>query len=210
MTDESSVRSTSVILRGLFSLIPIFSIPLMLVLFRDRSVWPAVVIYHALCWIVPLVSGLSLKAAGFVSGEFQRWFRRTLFLCLILMVTGEIVHTLIVTGHLQPFWSHVIRLMQPWPLYVVYSLLVNPLSEEFYWRGFLLKRMSIYRNAWLFWLVHAVIAMVFDRPLRAIWFTLPVFVFGLVAAWMRRTYGTLWPSILIHLAADAAILRGAV
>lgn len=209
MTDEAGIRTT-VLLRGLFSLVPIFSIPLLLVLFRDRSVWPAAIVYHALCWIVPLASGMSLKDAGFVAGEFQRWFRRTLFLCLILMVAGEVVHALIVTGRLQPFWSHVLSLMQPWFLYCVYSLLVNPLSEEFYWRGFLLKRMSIYRNAWLFWLVHAAVAMVLDRPARAIWFTLPVFAFGLVAAWLRRTYSTLWPCVLIHLAADAAILRGAV
>jgi membrane protease YdiL (CAAX protease family) len=199
----------NVILWGLFSLLPVFAVPVMLVLFRDSSVWPAVIVYHALCWIVPLVSRLSLKAAGFGPGEPQQWIRRTLFLALILLTAGETVHFLIATQRLRPFWEHVLPLMQPWRLYVVYSLLLNPASEEFYWRGFLLKRMSPLRNAWLFWLMHAAVAMVFDEPLRAIWFTLPAFAFGLVCALMRRQYGTLWPCILIHLAADIAILRGA-
>lgn len=210
MTADQPKSPTSLRLRGIFSLLPILSVPFLLVLFRRSSVWPAVIVYHSLCWIVPLASGLSLESAGFVSGEPQRWLRRAILLSLFLLATGEFVHYLIVTGKMQPFWEHVLLLMQPWKWYVVYSLLVNPLSEEFYWRGFLLKRMSVMRNAWLFWLMHAAISTAFVPPLRAICFTLPVFVFGWITAWMRREYGTLWPPILLHLAADAAILRGAM
>lgn len=196
-------------LRGMFSLLPVFSVPLMLVLYRQSSVWPAVLTYHALCWIVILASPGSLRSAGFTVGRPQQWLRRTLLLSMALVAAGELVRYLALIQVITPWWSPVLRLMQPWQWYVVYSLLVNPLTEEVYWRGFLLNRMGIARNTWLFWLFHAAVAMVFTEAFRAVWFTLPVLAFGFVSAWMRREYGTLWPCILLHFAADAAILRGA-
>lgn len=196
-------------MRGLFSLLPVFSVPFLLVLYRDSSVWPAVLAYHALCWIVILTSRGSLQNAGFSAGHSQGWLRRALLLSLALVAAGELVRYLVLIQVVRPWWEHVLRLMQPWKWYVIYSLAVNPITEEVYWRGFLLNRMGIARNAWLFWLFHAATVMVFTEPFRAIWFTLPVLAFGFVCAWMRREYGTLWPCILVHLAADAAILRGA-
>ena len=196
-------------IRGLLGLLPVFVAPFLLFLFRNSSVWPSVLAYHALCWIVILFTRGSLSAAGFNGGRLQQWFLRTLLLSMALVAAGELVRYLIVIQVIRPWWQPVLRLMQPWNWYVVYSLLVNPITEEVYWRGFLLNRMGIARNAWLFWLFHAALSMVFTESFRAIWFSLPVLGFGLVSAWMRREYGTIWPCVLIHLAADVAILRGA-
>lgn len=197
------------VIQGLFTLLPVFCAPILLVLYRHTSVWPAVLTYHALCWIVILSRRGSLSAAGFTGAQPRQWFQRTLLLSMALVAAGELVRYLILIQVMRPWWQPVLRLMQPWHWYVVYSLLVNPVTEEVYWRGFLLNRMGIARNAWLFWLFHLAVSMVFTEPLRAVWFTVPVLGFGFVTAWMRREYGTIWPCVLIHLAADVAILRGA-
>ena len=61
----------------------------------------------------------------------------------------------------------------------------------------------------LFWLMHATAAAVFVGLVAAVWVTLPALVAGLAWGWMRQTFGTLWPGLLTHLAADVAILRTA-
>jgi hypothetical protein len=89
---------------------------------------------------------------------------------------------------------------------VIYSLLVNPFSEEYFWRGFLLPKTGIIQGAMLFWLLHVMTVIIFVEPLKAILLTLPVLAAGLLWGWMRRRFGTLWPCFITHLAANMAIL----
>jgi membrane protease YdiL (CAAX protease family) len=57
--------------------------------------------------------------------------------------------------------------------------------------------------------MHAAAASVFVSPWAAIGLTAPTLFAGLTWGWMRQRFGSLWPAIITHVAADVAILRTA-
>jgi membrane protease YdiL (CAAX protease family) len=188
------------------ALLPAVIVPVLLVLVRE-SLWPVVLVYHALCIVAPVAAGCSREDAGFTLSQMRRWLPLTMVLSVLLLGAGEAVRHLISVKTLLPEgWDQFLRRAHPWWAFVTYSLLVNAFAEEYFWRGFLLPKTGIVWGSVLFWFMHAAAGSVFVGPLEAIGLTLPALVAGLTWGWMRRRFGTLWPSVITHLAADAAIL----
>lgn len=188
----------------ILGLFPALLVPTLLVVFKS-SLWPAVLAYHALCVGIPLAARCSFRRAGLVLSP------RSIALSVMLSVLGLAAvgagSQLIDFKAILPPGSEVALLrLQPWWGFVVYSLLVNPFSEEYFWRGFLLPHTGVAVGALLFWLMHVTAGAVFIAPLDAVWLTLPALGAGWAWGLMRERLGTLWPSVITHVAADMAVL----
>jgi membrane protease YdiL (CAAX protease family) len=171
------------------------------------TVWPAFLAYHALCIIAPLANRVSLKDAGFVRGDARSWLPLALGLAVVLVGTSELLrHTLDPRPLLPPGWQQLLARTSPRWLYIAYTLTVNATCEELYWRGFLLPRTGILWGGVAFWSMHVAAGLVLVGPLATLRATLPVLLAGLVWGWMRKRFGSLWPGILTHFAANAAVL----
>ena len=94
-----------------------------------------------------------------------------------------------------------------WPTFLAYFILVNPLIEEYYWRGYLASvAKGIVLNDLLFSGYHLI---VLAGHMETIW--LFAVFFGLtIGAWfwrqMNRLNGGLLASTISHLTADMAVI----
>ncbi len=171
------------------------------------TVWPAFLAYHALCIIAPMVNRVSLKDAGLVRGDAKSWLPLVLVLAVVLVGASELLrHRLDPRTLLPPGWQHLLARTNPRWLYIAYTLTVNATCEELYWRGFLLPRTGILWGSVAFWSMHVAAGLVLVSPQATLRVTLPVLLAGVAWGWMRQRYGTLWPGILTHFAANAAVL----
>lgn len=94
-----------------------------------------------------------------------------------------------------------------WPLFITYFVLVNPLIEEYFWRGYLgSPTKSLYPSDFLYAGFHALILMN-KMQTAAVPYSLIVLV---LAGWfwrqLARVDGGLLASVLGHMAADFTIL----
>ncbi len=94
-----------------------------------------------------------------------------------------------------------------WPLFIVYSALVNPWLEESYWRGWLgsAARHPIFRDA-----AFAGFHLVILAPFFPLVWLAAAFVVLAFAGWMwrqvNRAETSMLASTLFHMAADVSIL----
>lgn len=178
-----------------------------LLLLGGESLWPAVLAYHALCLGVPLAARHSFQKAGLVLLDARGWLPSTIALSALLVAAGGVASRLLeVEMFLPEGLELLLSRVEPWWTFVIYSLCVNPLLEEFFWRGFLLPKTGVALGGGLCWLMHAAAASVFLALPEAVIFTLPTFAAALAWGWMRQRRQTLWPCVITHAAADAAIL----
>ncbi|NEN84752.1 CPBP family intramembrane glutamic endopeptidase [Paenibacillus elgii] len=98
---------------------------------------------------------------------------------------------------------------------VLVLLVLNPLLEETYWRGYVLRKltdgrvspaMAVFLTSLFYSLYHVLsIVPIFERPWN-IALVLPVFAAGLFWGWMRLRHASLTGSVLSHSFADAGIM----
>lgn len=178
-----------------------------LLLLVEDSLWPAVLTYHALCLGIPLAGRCSFREAGLVLSDWRRWLLPTTALSVLLLAAGAAAPRMIdVETFLPHGWEPLLPLTEPWSMFVAYSLCINPFLEEYFWRGFLLPKTGVLGGAALFWIMHMSAASVLLAAFDAVWITLPAFVAAVVWGFMRQRFQTLWPCVITHAAADAAIL----
>ncbi|XOK62018.1 CPBP family intramembrane glutamic endopeptidase [Paenibacillus elgii] len=98
---------------------------------------------------------------------------------------------------------------------VLVLLVLNPLLEETYWRGYVLRKltdgrirpaMAVFLTSLFYSLYHVLsIVPIFEHPWN-IGLVLPVFAAGLFWGWMRLRHASLTGSVLSHSFADAGIM----
>ena len=187
-------------------LLPAILVPALLFAI-PTSIWPAVIAYHAYC--------LS-SSFGWPDERNLRPFhgaspggRAVLLICGVLLAAAEVAaRSGLVTIHMLPDgWREIAERAQPWSVFAIYSIAVNGYVEERFWRGALLARTGVRRGAAAFGLLHgAAIGVLAGLP-AALAAGAITAVAGLFWGWLRRRTGTLWPCVVTHVAADAAILR---
>jgi len=188
------------------AIVPAAVVPALLIL-AGESLWPAVLSYHALCIPIPLASRCSLKEAGFVLADVRGWLPVTIALTALLVAAAVAMSQTMRLESLMPHgFEQLLVRVNPWWMFVLYSLCVNALVEEFFWRGFLLRGTGIVAGAVFFWLMHVAAVSVFVSPSDAVWFTLPAVAAAVVWGSLRQRFHTLWPAVITHVTADAAIL----
>lgn len=166
-----------------------------------------VLAYHALCLATPLAFHCSFRQAGLVWSGVRRWLPAAIALSVLLIAAGVLgTQLLTTTASLPPGWEELLARIEPWCAFAMYSVCVNPLLEEYFWRGFLLPKTRIVPGAALFWLMHISSASVFLAMLDAVCLTLPALGAGLLWGWMRQRLQNLWSCVITHMAADSAVL----
>jgi membrane protease YdiL (CAAX protease family) len=98
-------------------------------------------------------------------------------------------------------------------LFCLYLVMVNSLLEELMWRGFVLQRLlpvmskpaAILLSSFFFSLYHLIIASVLFNLLWGVCITLLVFAAGVLWAWMKSIFPSIYPTWFSHLLADAGI-----
>jgi len=169
-----------------------------------ERLWVTVALYHAICVAVPALHGLSREELK----DARRWALASVAIAVALAAgiwaVGRAFHA---RGWISPPEARSLLLaVEPWTVFVVYSLAVNPFMEEWYWRAFLLPRSGIAMGGALFGLMHFAGFVVVLSPLDAALLSAPAFASGFAWGWMRRASGSLWPCVVTHLGADAGIL----
>jgi len=194
---------------ALLGLLPAVVVPVVLVFAGSATLWPAVIAYHALCIGVPLAARQTPSTLGLVGRPAFRSMAESLALCAVLLAAGFAISRTAITAVVPLAWTGLLRRLHPWWAFVAYSMCVNPLLEEVFWRGFLLPYTGPLGGAALFYLMHATALAVLIGPWHATWIALPTFLAGLFWGWTRERTGSVWPCVITHLGADTAILIAA-
>lgn len=169
-----------------------------------ERLWMIVLAYHFLCFAAACI--------GRADAGIRRHPGRRRIIVAIAMAAALAVGIFAVgrlayaQGLLPAGVLTMIRSVEPWPLLAVYSLLVNPIAEEVYWRELVLFRMGIPAASVFFGLMHYAALVVFVDPLTAAVLALPTVAVGWWWGAMRRRSGSLWPCVIAHFGADVGIL----
>ena len=96
---------------------------------------------------------------------------------------------------------------QTWPVFLAYFILINPLIEEYYWRGYLAAgAKGVALNDLLFSGYHLI---VLAGQMETIWLIAVFFVLT-IGAWfwrqMNRLNGGLLASVISHITADVTVM----
>lgn len=195
-----------------------------------RSVPLTFVLFYGWLLLVPLGSFVLRRRTGASAApriQTDRKRRRQKTDILIGIGSGAAFFGAIVAAAIPfpPLFLNIPRLkglLQEWnvsgehTIWLVLVLLVlNPLLEEIYWRGYVLRKltdrkvrpaMAVLLTSLFYSLYHVLsIVPIFERPWN-IGLVLPVFAAGLFWGWMRLRHASLTGSILSHSFADAGIL----
>ncbi|MEK7778088.1 MAG: CPBP family intramembrane glutamic endopeptidase [Chloroflexota bacterium] len=89
----------------------------------------------------------------------------------------------------------------------VLIVVVAPVAEESFFRGFLLPVLA---DRWGFWVGASFVSVLFAMAHLAPGVLLPAFVSGLLLAWLYRRTGSLWNCCLAHAAQNALAFAVAI
>ncbi len=94
-----------------------------------------------------------------------------------------------------------------WPVFLVYFVVVNPLIEEYYWRGYLgsKRKRPIFNDLWF----SGYHLLVMAGNIGVVWLSV-VFLVLAIAAWFWRQIDRLGegllPSVVSHIAGDITVI----
>lgn len=191
-------------LRNLSPLIPYIAVAIGM--YALRSAWLAIGLYHAGALAVVLSNRSKSRSPIFSKGP------AALYLTIAIFAAGGFIFYLlwpyIASGSVISDKLHDYGINKTiWLYFAVYFCVVNSITEEFFWRGYLGDdRKGPVLNDFLFAGYHALVLLAFASP---VW-TLPVIAACAFAGWLwrtlRRIRGGLAVPILTHLAADVSIV----
>jgi hypothetical protein len=162
----------------------------------------------ALVVISLVVYGWHTAAAWFFSVRVARsglaaWgFRRptraffwTIPAALAVVYAVSIAHDVIVDPRQQDIIGEFPHTPVGIALFVLLAVVIAPLAEEVFFRGFLFRAFA---SSWG-WLTGAVVSSaVFGVAHAQLDVFLPLFALGLMLAWVYKRTGSLWTSIALH------------
>ncbi|MFC2038448.1 type II CAAX prenyl endopeptidase Rce1 family protein [Chloroflexota bacterium] len=187
-------------------LIPYIAVSIGLLVFHNA--WLAMLAYHAGMAAVLLSSKTPLSIRRF----FHVKNYRIIFISALAGACGGILLYV-----LWPFLSvpddinsYIVGIGlndETWPLFLAYFILVNPLIEEYYWRGYLAsgtRRLTV--NDLLFSGYHLI---VLGGQMETIWLA-AVFIGLAAGGWLwrqlNRINGGLLASVVSHMAGDISVM----
>lgn len=186
--------------------IPYLTIGIGLLVFHNA--WLAILGYHA-----GMVAVISLSKTRIpLKHAFKRGRYWLLFIAALVGAGGGLLLNILwpllsVPGDIDSYIRSIGLNELTWPVFLAYFILVNPLIEEYYWRGYLAgSGRGIELNDLLFSGYHLI---VLAGQMTTIW--LIVAFFGLTfAAWlwrqMNKLNGSLLASVISHVTADITVI----
>lgn len=186
--------------------IPYLTIGIGLLVFHNA--WLAILGYHAGMVIV-----LSLSKTGLtIKRDFQGKRYWVLFITALAGAGGGILlyvlwPLLSVPDDINTYIRSIGLNERTWPVFLTYFILINPLLEEYYWRGYLAGRArGLSLNDLLYSGYHLI---VLAGQIDSIWL-IAVFFALTIGAWfwrqMNQIGGGLLPSTISHVTADLTVI----
>lgn len=84
------------------------------------------------------------------------------------------------------------------------AVLVTPIIEELYFRGFLFRGLMLHHRPWMAFIISAALFAALHPPVLVM---VEVFIVGLLLAYVMRETRSIWPGVVIH-ALNNAIVFG--
>ncbi|MFH1382205.1 MAG: CPBP family glutamic-type intramembrane protease [Chloroflexota bacterium] len=114
---------------------------------------------------------------------------------------------LLIPSDISAYTQSIGLVGRAWPLFLVYYVLVNPVLEEYYWRGYLgSQTRQVTFNDWLFGGYHVI---VLAGKMGIVWLIV-AFLLLSCGGWfwrqMNRLSQGLLPSVVSHVAADITVM----
>ena len=173
-----------------------------------HNAWIAIFSYHAGILLMVRFGGFGVP----VRRVFQGRGYRTHLIALALGASGGILlylmwPVLAVPNDIEAYLQSIGLNARTWPIFLAYFVCVNPLIEEYYWRGCLgSQRRRPVLNDLFFSGYHLV---VLAGSVGAVWLPL-IFLALAAAAWfwrqIDRLASGLLPSVVSHIAGDIAVI----
>jgi len=175
---------------------------------------PAILAYHVLCAVMIFRDQRRIRDWFRWETSTLRWTVGATVLVLGALACGPLIQNpspdkAVFHRVLFPF-GHV---RVAFPIFAVYTLLVHAPLEEIFWRAMVMdpgrpeRGMILAANALCFGLLHAVpLGLVLGG--RGILYALPACGAGALWAFVTFRSRSLWPALVSHWGADAAILAG--
>jgi len=187
-------------------LVPYITVGIGLLVFHNA--WLAILGYHALMVAILLLDRVKLSPKQSLRGN-TCWIP---FVTALAGVSGGLLlyvlwPLLSVPDDISLYIRSIGLNEQTWPVFLAYFIIINPLIEEYYWRGYLAsstRRMAM--NDLLFAGYHL---LVLAGQMETVWL-LVVFCTLVGGAWfwrqMNRINGGLLASVVSHMAADISVM----
>ncbi|MFC2069571.1 type II CAAX prenyl endopeptidase Rce1 family protein [Chloroflexota bacterium] len=200
------VMNALLVKKILFPIIPYITIGIGLLIFHNA--WLAILGYHAgmVAVLSLLKTGITLKRA------FQGDRYWVTFISALAGAGGGILLYILwpllsVPDDINLYIRSIGLNEGAWPVFLAYFILINPLIEEYYWRGYLAgDNKGITVNDLLFSGYHLI---VLAGQMEAIWL-ITVFFSLTIGAWfwrqMNRLNGGLLASTVSHITADITVI----
>lgn len=187
-------------------LIPYITVGAGLLIFH--SAWTAILSYHIGMAIILLLFGAEIPLKRLLQSNS---YKIPIFTSVIGASGGILLYALwpllSVPENVNSYIQNIGLTEKTWTLFLAYYILVNPLLEEYYWRGYLgsnSKRIEV--NDFLFSAYHVI---VLAGKMSLMWLV-AVFLILSVAAWFWRQIDGrsegLLASMMSHIAADITII----
>jgi hypothetical protein len=194
------------LIKLLYPVVPYVAVGLGLFVFHNA--WVAILTYHALIAVIALFSKRVVPFKQLVRSVNNKF----LLLSMIIGACGGITLYLLwpllsVPADISIYLRSIGLTVTVWPYFIVYYVLVNPILEEYYWRGYLgsdARRPIVYD--FLFAGYHLI---VLAGHIGIIWLVVVFFALSSAAWYWRqisRITGGLLTTTLSHMAADITII----
>ena len=186
--------------------IPYITIGIGLLVFHNA--WLAIMSYH-----VGMVAIFSLSEKGInIKGAFQCKRYWVPLITALAGVGGGILLYILwpllsVPDDINLYIRSIGLNEQTWPIFIIYFILINPLIEEYYWRGYLASSTkSISLNDLLFSGYHII---VLAGQIETMWLIVVFFALT-IGSWfwrqMNKLGGGLLASTVSHITADLTVI----
>lgn len=136
----------------------------------------------------------ALKELGFTKISSNSFAIQTILIFFGLVIAALVVSnllSLLQANDLANVTESIQRVAKISPFLLAYIMIVRPITEEIFFRGFLVKKAGILGSTILFALAHALYFS-FAEVIGA-------FILGLILAWSFKKGKTLWPVIVAHI-----------
>ena len=192
-------------------------------MFKAGALLPYVAVSAGLLWLHNAWAAIGLYHLGIIAflifspDPFRKYnlqlpqFKTTVFSALFGMTGGLALYLLLpvlgIRSDIGHYFAAIGLTSMAWPWFIAYYVIVNPILEEFFWRGWLgsdARRPVL--NDFLFAGYHVI---VLAGNVSLFWLPV-VFVVLTFASWYWRRVdnnsGTLAPSVISHTAGDLAVI----
>ena len=125
-----------------------------------------------------------------------------LFLMIFVLEISITLISTITNTQIETNACYAVNGMPSW--FILFIVLIGPIDEELFFRGFLVKRIGIIPSALLFAILHAGYGSTFGIDIIA------AFIFGLLAGYIFKKTNSIYPTTISHMLINSIAVLGCI